>query len=151
MALHLAQTSWPSVPSDFGSVGVLMLVAVGLTAAIIVLTHLLGPRRSGPVKHSPYESGMDPIGDARRQFQVRFYLIAVMYLVFAVEIVFLYPWAVLLPRLHGNESAAEALPTTELAAAGYTPGFMLAAGGVFLILLVVGLIYEWRRGVFKWN
>ncbi len=147
--MPLAQTGLPSAASDFGSVGVLMLVAVGLTAAIIVLTHLLGPKRSGPVKHSPYESGMDPIGDARRRFQVRFYLIAVMYLVFAVEIVFLYPWAVLLPRLHGNGAAT--LPADDLSAAGYTPGFMLAAGGVFLTLLVVGLIYEWRRGVFKWN
>jgi len=137
--------------SDFSSVAILILVATGLTAAIILLTHLIGPKRVGPVKHSTYESGMEPVGDARRRFQVRFYLIAVMYLVFAVEIVFLYPWAVLLPRLHASQTGTPDELARELTAAGYTPAFMLVAGGVFLALLLVGLIYEWRRGVFKWN
>jgi NADH-quinone oxidoreductase subunit A len=134
--------------SDFTAVGILALVATGLAGAILVLTHLLGPKRVGPRKHAPYESGMEPVGDTRRRFSVRFYLIAVLFLVFDVEIVFLYPWAVLFPRLRDSAHQPWAQP---LVAAGYSPLYLFLAMGVFFALLLIGLIYEWRRGIFRWN
>jgi len=136
--------------TDFTTIVVLVAVATAVVLFILVVTHILGPRRSGPVKNATYESGMEPVGDTRRRFSVRFYLIAVLFLIFDVEVVFLIPWAVLLPRMHaqpGDEHYAwlQSLPD------GYTPLFMLGAVGLFFALLVVGFIYEWRRGVFKWN
>lgn len=134
--------------SDFTTVGWLLIVATGIALAILVLTHLIGPKRRGPVKDATYESGMEPIGDTRRRFNVRFYLIAVLFLIFDVEIVFLYPWAILFPRLRGPEHQEWAQPLLD---AGYTPAYLLGAIGVFFALLLVGFIYEWRRGVFRWN
>jgi len=136
-------------PTDhYARVGLLLLLVSGIVLAILVLTHLLGPKRVGPVKHSPYESGMDPVGDTRRRFSVRFYLVAVLFLVFDVEVVFLYPWAVLYPRLRSGPADAWATTLTEV---GYSPAFLLVASGIFFALLLVGFVYEWRRGVFKWN
>jgi len=136
--------------SEFTPVGLLVLVATGLALVILVLTHWIGPKRSGPVKDATYESGMEPIGDTRRRFSVRFYLIAVLFLVFDVELLFLYPWAVLFPRM-GSTQGADAAWAQQLAQAGYSPLYVLAGVGVFFVLLLVGLVYEWRRGVFKWN
>jgi len=135
-------------PGEFATIGWLLLVVAALVATILVLTHVIGPRRSGPVKNSTYESGMDPIGDTRRRFSVQFYLIAVLFLIFDVEVVFLYPWAVLFGRLRDPGYQDWAGP---LLAAGYSPAYLLVAIGVFFALLLVGFIYEWRRGVFKWN
>ncbi len=134
--------------SDFTTVAWLLALATGLALAILVLTHVIGPRRRGKIKEDTYESGMEPVGDTRRRFGVRFYLIAVLFLVFDAEIVFLYPFAVLYPRLQSPEHQEWAAP---LVAAGYTPAFLLGAMGAFFVLLLVGLAYEWRRGVFKWN
>jgi NADH:ubiquinone oxidoreductase subunit 3 (subunit A) len=103
----------------------------------LIATHVIGPRRNTPVKLMPYESGMDPIGDARQRFDVKFYLIAILFLVFDVELLFLYPWAVAayqegaLPRGFGRVVFWEML--------------------VFLATLVVAYVYAWRKGVFKWR
>ncbi len=134
--------------SSFATVGLLILVATGIALAILALTHIIGPKRVGARKQATYESGMAPIGDARRRFNVRFYIIALLFLVFDVEVVFLYPWAVMAPRMR---DAAEQSWAEPLAAAGYPPGFLFAAVALFFVLLLVGLVYEWRRGVFKWN
>ncbi len=136
--------------SDYTTVAILITVAVGLALGILVFTHLIGPRRWGQVKHSTYESGMEPFMDTRRRFNVRFYLIAVLFLIFDVELIFLYPWAVLYSRMQAGESDQTEWGQA-LAAAGYTPVFMLVAIGVFFALLLVGFVYEWRKGVFKWN
>jgi NADH-quinone oxidoreductase subunit A len=135
----------------FEPVAVLLVVVSALAAAILILAHRIGPRRHGAIKEDTYESGMEPIGDTRRRFNVRFYLVAVLYLVFAVEIVFLYPWAVLFPRLTAAANAPEPHAARRLLEAGGTPTALLLAAGVFLALLLVGFVYEWRRGVFKWN
>jgi NADH-quinone oxidoreductase subunit A len=74
-----------------------------------------------------------------------------MFLIFDVELVFLYPWAVLFPRLQAEPGSEHHAWAQAMAEAGYGPGFMLVAGGVFFGLLLVGFVYEWRRGVFKWN
>ncbi len=134
--------------SGYATVGLLVLIAVGIALAILVLTHIIGPKRVGARKQGTYESGMEPIGDTRRRFNVRFYIIALLFLVFDVEIVFLYPWAVMAPRMRDAGEQAWAEP---LVAAGYTPGFLFGTVALFFALLLVGLIYEWRRGVFKWN
>ena len=137
--------------SDFTTVAVLVVVATAIALLILVLTHLIGPKRSGPVKDATYESGMEPFSDTRHRFSVRFYLIAVLFLLFDVEVVFLYPWAVLFPRLHAGPGSPDAAWARQMLQAGYTPGVVLLAIGVFFALLLVGFIYEWRRGVFKWN
>src|SRR4051794_4306029 len=70
-----------------------LAVVIGFAVSAVVAAHLLGPKKVTPVKQMPYESGMDPIGDARQKFDVKFYLIAILFLVFDVELLFLYPWA----------------------------------------------------------
>ncbi|MEW6249781.1 MAG: NADH-quinone oxidoreductase subunit A [Planctomycetota bacterium] len=135
---------------DFLLIGIAVLAVAGLVVVILALAHALGPRRVGRVKHATYESGMEPVGTTRRRFNIRFYLIAVLFLIFDVEIVFLYPWAVLFPRLRAPEGA-QSTWAADLTDLGYTPLYLLVAIGIFFALLLVGLYYEWRRGVFKWN
>jgi len=145
--------------SDYASVAVLVLVVLALVGGMLLLTHLIGPKRHGPIKDSTYESGMTPFTDARRRFHVRFYLVAVMYVVFSVEVVFLYPWAVVFTQqragLAQSPATAALDPTAawarDLAQNGYGSGFMLGAILVFFALLAVGFVYEWRKGIFKWD
>ena len=119
----------------------IFLVFVLLFAlAAMTMAHAVGPARKTPVKQMPYESGMDPIGDARQHFDVKFYLIAILFLVFDVELLFLYPWAAMAYR-EGNESLLPA----ELRG----PVFVVVL--VFLATLAIGYVYAWRKGVFQWR
>ena len=136
--------------SNYGIVVILILAVMGIAAVILLLTYLIGPKRSGPIKHSVYESWVDPTGDARKRFNVRFYLVAVLFLIFDVEIIFLYPWAVLFPRLKTTEGADQQW-ASQLAADGFTPMFFAVGIGIFFLLLTIGFIYEWRKGVFRWD
>jgi NADH-quinone oxidoreductase subunit A len=111
-----------------------LLVILVLTVGAIAVSHLLAPQKRTPVKLMPYESGMDPIGDARQRFDVKFYLIAILFLVFDVELLFLYPWA----------AAQDVLPS-ELATVIFWEVL------VFLATVVVAYVYAWRRGVFRWR
>jgi NADH:ubiquinone oxidoreductase subunit 3 (subunit A) len=116
----------------------LFLAAILLFAvATLAAAHLIGPRRKTPVKQMPYESGMDPVGDARHRFDVKFYLIAILFLVFDVELLFLYPWAVIAYR--------EGMLLAELR------GPVLVVVLVFLATLAVAYVYAWRKGVFQWR
>lgn len=119
---------------------------IGLAVALIVVGNLFGPRRTTPVKRMPYESGMDPIHDTRRRFDVRFYLLAIAFLVFDVELLFLYPWAV----VFGAGEASAAAETVTQVVDGRPP-LIFAGGMVFLVLLVLGFVYDWRKGVFRWR
>jgi NADH-quinone oxidoreductase subunit A len=119
---------------------VFLLVVLGFAVANLIATHLIGPAKKTPVKLMPYESGMDPIGDARQRFDVRFYLVAILFLVFDVELLFLYPWAVAT-----TQSADESL----FPAALRDPIFWEMQA--FLATLVVAYIYAWRKGVFQWR
>ncbi len=127
--------------TGYGPVLILLLVAAGMAGFIIVASALLGPRRRGPTKHIPYESGIDPTGDARGRFNVRFFLVALLFLLFDVEVVFLWPYAPLLFRSGAGE--ADALGVTKL--------FLLVEMAIFLGILVFGYVYAWRKGAFQWD
>ena len=121
-----------------------VLVAAAVSCAMIAAPRLLAPRKRTAVKEMPYESGMDPIHDARRRFDVRFHLVAIAFLVFDVELLFLYPWAV---RQRGN-AAGHSMRRS--AAAGSTSrGLVFGEAMVFILLVVVGFVYAWRKGVFQ--
>jgi NADH-quinone oxidoreductase subunit A len=109
---------------------VLMVVAVALASVMVVASRFLGPQKPTPEKLMPYECGMTPIGGARVRFSVKFYLIAMLFILFDVEAIFLYPWAV----VHR-----------------YLGWFGLIEMAVFMAILVVGYIYIWKRGAFEWE
>ena len=113
-------------------VAILGFAVVGLVAA-----HAIGPHKKTDIKQMPYESGMDPIGDARQRFDVKFYLIAIMFLVFDVELLFLYPWAVIAYEQGGISEVLR------------RPVFWSVLA--FVALLLVAYIYDWRKGVFRWR
>jgi NADH-quinone oxidoreductase subunit A len=118
-----------------------------LSVGLLAVGSVLGPKRSGTVKEMPYESGMDPIHSARRRFDVRFHLVAIAFLVFDVELLFLYPWAVAsrnpegLPRLFAEAGANS----------GFTRELVFAEVLFFLVMLTAGFVYAWRKGVFRWR
>lgn len=122
----------------WAAVGVLLLMAIAFGAGNVFLTHVLGPSRKGEVKGTVYESGMNPIGDARRRFNVRFYVVAMTFLLFDVEIVFLYPWATTFPSLGGVEGEA------------LSPMFF---GRIlfFILTSIIAFAYAWRKGVFRYD
>lgn len=109
-----------------------VVVLIGLAVALLLVANLLNPRRPGSVKRMPYESGMDPIHDTRRRFDVRFHLLAIAFLVFDVELLFLYPWAVSLQQ-------------------SGRPPYLFWGGMLFLGVLTLGFIYDWRKGIFRWR
>lgn len=129
----------------YAPVLVLILVVIGIICAILVLAHSIGPRRHGAVKDSTYESGMPLFSDARRRFNVKFYIVAMLFLLFDVEVVFLWPWA---PLFH---TASVTPDQSFLAAAGFDKTFLLMEMIVFFAILLVGYVYAWKRGVFRWS
>lgn len=122
--------------SSYLPVFIIILMAIGFAVINIVASAVIGPRREGRIKGQTYESGMNPIGTARKRFNVRFYLIAMVFLVFDVEIIFLYPWASTFPNL---------APQT-------TDGLVwLCRILFFLFTTVVAYLYGYRKGVFKFD
>src|ERR1700731_3066848 len=107
-----------------------LLFILGMAATMLLMAHTIGPRHKTAVKSMPYESGMDPIGDAHQRFDVRFYLIAILFLVFDVELLFLYPWAVVAYREDGLPPALR------------RPVFWCVLA--FIVLLLIAYIYDWR-------
>jgi len=122
--------------------------AAGLALVMLFAGSLFGPKRNSAVKRMPYESGMDPIHDAHKKFDVRFHLVAIAFLIFDVELLFLYPWAVSSRSEYGIDAAIRT-------AANYgvvlSRGLIFAEAMVFIALLAVGLAYAWRKGVFQWR
>jgi NADH-quinone oxidoreductase subunit A len=140
----------------------LFIVCVsGLALLLLVLGNLFNPGRTTRVKQMPYESGMDPVHDTRRRFDVRFHLLAIAFLVFDVELLFLYPWAVVLrpaasevPRaMTAASTAADWAPgrETEVQASPVPVRPVFVGGMLFAGLLVLGLVYDWRKGIFHWR
>ena len=114
-----------------------LVAVIGVAGGALAAAHMIGPNKKTPVKLMPYESGMDPIGDARQRFDVKFYLIAILFLVFDVELLFLYPWA----TVAYEEGGLPALMR----------GPVFATMLVFVATLVIAYVYAWRKGVFQWR
>ena len=129
--------------SEFTPIFLFILVAVITAVSMIILSAVLGPRRQTSVKQMPYESGMDPVGDARQPFDVKFYLCAILFLVFDVELLFLYPWAV---AGYLDDSMLDGVGVPDLLRSTVY-GVML----VFMGTLAIAYVYAWRKGVFKWR
>ena len=119
-------------------------VLVGFVLANLIIIHIVGPRKKTAVKQMPYESGMDPVGDARQPFDVKFYLVAILFLVFDVELLFLYPWAV---SAYLDDPTGANLTGVPPELRDTVFGVML----VFMATLAIAYVYAWRKGVFKWR
>jgi NADH-quinone oxidoreductase subunit A len=109
---------------------VLLVISVINAVVMVAISEAVSPRKRTAVKLSPYESGIDPLGGTRERFSVKFYVVAILFIVFDVETVFLVPWAVAMRTL-GME------------------GFIAAM--IFIFILTVGLIYEWKKGALQWD
>ena len=115
---------------DYLPIAILLGVSTVLAIAMVVLGQILGPRRDTPEKQMPYESGMTPIGTAVRRMPVRYYLIAVLFVLFDIEVIFLLPYAVVLRKL-GLFGLIEML--------------------VFVMILLIGYVYVWKKGALEWE
>lgn len=111
----------------------ILIVAIVFAVVIVLGMSLFGPKGTGKVKGEPYESGMTPIGTARIRFDVKFYLIAVLFILFDIEIIFMYPWAVVYNDLLS------------------TGNFILIEMLVFIGILAIGYLYLWKKGAFEWD
>jgi NADH-quinone oxidoreductase subunit A len=115
---------------EFGPVGALLVLALALTFLILNISRIFGPYKPTTRKTAPYESGMKPIGPAIRRVPVKFYLIAVLFILFDIEVIFFLPWAVVFRDLSF---------------------YGLAVMGLFVFILTVGLVYEWKKGALEWE
>ncbi len=114
----------------------ILVMAIVFVIANIVGSAIIGPQKAGATKGIAYESGMDPIGSTRKRFNVRFYMMAMTFLVFDVEIIFLYPWAVTFTQLEPGSPDA---------------GLFLARILFFVGTGIAAYVYAWRKGVFRWE
>lgn len=122
---------------EFLPLFLMVVLALGLALTLLKVAEYFGPHQPNAVKESPYESGQDPVGSARDRYSVKFYLVAMIFIVFDVELVFLYPWAV------SFRTFLEAGGGAALASLGFI--------GVFIFVLVVGLIYDVKKGGLDWD
>jgi NADH-quinone oxidoreductase subunit A len=150
--------------SEFTPIFLFILVAISVAVGMLA-TSLIGPRKTTTIKQMPYESGMDPIGDARQRFDVRYYLVAIVFLLFDVELLFLYPWAVSqwsvnsaaasLPADASSPLAAEAATNVlAVSVVGIPPlyrGLVFGEIVIFVIVLAAAFAYAWKKGVFEWR
>ena len=120
---------------EYLPIAILMVLAAGLAVLVVVLGHMFGPRRPTAAKGMPYESGMSPYGPGTRRQSVRFYLVAVLFILFDIEVIFFFPWAVVLNNFvdHGL---------------GF---FALLEMFVFILILLVGYVYAWKKGALEWE
>lgn len=126
---------------DYAPIGIMFLVAIGFAVSQILVTQLIGPRKRTATKLMPYECGKDPIGSARDRFSVKFYIVAVTFLLFDLEVLFMIPFAVAFKSLLGLEKATGILYGT------------IAFVGILLFFatVIIGLIYDWKKGAFEWS
>ena len=114
---------------------ILLLIAFVVANAVLMLgaSHLLSSYRRTPAKVAPYESGMPVLGDARERFSVKFYLVAMLFIIFDIETVFMIPWAVAFRQM------------------GEIAGLLIIEMFVFIVILAVGYVYIWKRGALQWD
>ncbi|WP_420456324.1 NADH-quinone oxidoreductase subunit A [Rubrivirga sp.] len=122
---------------EFLPLFLMVLLALGLALSLLKIAEWIGPHQPNATKESPYESGQDPVGSARDRYSVKFYLVAMIFIVFDVELVFLYPWAVSF--------------RTFLEAGGGAALASLSVIGVFIAILVIGLVYDVKKGGLDWD
>ena len=115
---------------DYLSIIIFLFIALGLSVGFIVLNFLFSPKNPDPEKLSAYECGFEAFGDSRMEFDVRFYLVAILFIIFDLEIAFLFPWAISL----GNIGVL---------------GFWSMM--IFLFVLTIGFVYEWKKGALDWD
>jgi NADH-quinone oxidoreductase subunit A len=120
----------PNSVAAFIPILIMVIVAVGFAAFTLTASHFLGKRVNDPAKSMPYECGVTPVGNARERFHTRFYLVAMLFIVFDIETVFLYPWAVVFKQLKV---------------------FGLIEMGVFLLILLAGYAWVWGKGALEWD
>ncbi|MCE6989444.1 NADH-quinone oxidoreductase subunit A [Dyadobacter sp. CY323] len=125
--------------SDFGLILLFMIGALGLLGVVLTIAKLLRPHHPNEEKLTTYESGEDPMGNASIQFNVRFYVVALVFVLFEVELLFLFPWAV----VFGNEELIEQTN-------GQWGWFAMAEMSVFIGILIFGLAYAWAKGYLDW-
>jgi NADH-quinone oxidoreductase subunit A len=121
--------------NDYLPIAILVLLSAGLGGLIVALGHAFGPRRPTERKSNPYESGMTPIGPGTRRIPVRFYMVAVLFILFDIEVVFFLPFAVVLNRFVDNGMG----------------WFLLIEMTVFFLILLVGYVYAWKKGALEWE
>lgn len=131
--LTLAQDNF----SHYGPVALLLIMAIGMACTMLLL-RFIGPSREGDVKGVVYESGMNPLSSAKRRFNVRFYVVAMTFLVFDVEIIFLYPWATVFPSLGGDYG-------------NMLEPMFLSRMLFFVLTSVIAFVYAWKKGVFRYD
>ena len=115
---------------DYLSIIIFLIIALILSCAFIAINYLASPKNPDPEKLSPYECGFEPFNDSRMEFDVRFYLVAILFIIFDLEIAFLFPWAISLGQI------------------GF---FGFCSMMIFLFILTVGFIYEWKKGALDWE
>ena len=115
---------------DYFSIIIFLIIALGLSIGFIVLNFVLSPKNHDPEKLSAYECGFEPFNDSRMEFDVRFYLVAILFIIFDLEIAFLFPWAISL---------------------GQIGLFGFISMMIFLFILTVGFVYEWKKGALDWE
>ena len=127
---------------------VLMLLGfVALNAVMmLLLSHLTMRHRPTPVKQTPYESGIPPLGDARERFSVKFYMVAVLFIIFDIETVFMIPWGA-----HFRQLSCSTALVGNACPAGQFSAFGLVEMLVFMFILLVGFIYIWKKGALQWD
>jgi NADH-quinone oxidoreductase subunit A len=127
--------------STWAPIVLLLVIAIGFAVVNLAASILIGPSRTGAAKETTYESGMVPVGDARRRFNVRFYIVAMIFLVFDVDIIFFYPWATIF---------APAVRNSAQNGSG-SGGTILIEMAIFVGVLLVAYLYAWGKGVFRWD
>ena len=115
---------------DYLSIIIFLFIALGLSCAFVVVNYFLSPKKPDPEKLSAYECGFEPFQDSRMEFDVRFYLVAILFIIFDLEIAFLFPWAISLGKIG-------------------LLGFLSMM--IFLFILTIGFIYEWKKGALDWE
>jgi NADH:ubiquinone oxidoreductase subunit 3 (subunit A) len=115
--------------NDWVFIGIFLLLAPVFPALALVIPRLIAPRKPNPLKSETYECGVETYGETWVQFKAQYYIFALVFLIFDIEIVFLYPWAVAFEQL---------------------PLFAVMEGVLFILILVAGLLYTWRKGILEW-
>jgi NADH-quinone oxidoreductase subunit A len=129
--------------NEWAVLGLLFVIAAGFAVFNVFLSTSLGPKRRGQTKDTPYESGVNPVGDTKQRFNVRFYLVAMIFLVFDVEVLFLIPWLTIFPS-HAFDTVLQLSPAVKY-------GALFLSVLVFSAIILVAYLYAWGKGVLKWD